>query len=336
MRKICLGMVLALTLLLGVASSAHAANPVEFKFHITGGTAVLTRTAVEKMLDHIEANSKGGIKVERFLMGEIAQNDEDQITALMEGSIQGICTGDMVLSWTAPEWISYTSIPFAFESNQHFFNFFLGEQGKKLNEALQENFSMRFIDSNIGARGGRMLTANKAVYKPSDMAGLKFRVPNVIGTVASWEAIGATVIGVPWSELFTALQTGLVQAEENPYAELESGAFYQVQSHIMETAHQIGPQLIVVSEDFWQALTPELQKVVNDGVKVGFDYYNAETAANDARIRQKCLDSGNVIIPRSEIDIEAFKKIIEEKVIPKLEAEGKVAAGGWKYIQSLK
>ncbi len=334
MRKPALLLIAAL---LAVAvSAAQAANPVEFKFHITGGTAVLTKTAVEKMLDYIDAHANGGIRIERFLMGEIAQNDEDQITALMEGSVQGICTGDMVLSWAAPEWISYTSIPFAFENNQHFFNFYLGEQGKKINKILQDTFSMRFIDSLVGARGGRMLTANKPVHSPSDMAGLKFRVPNVIGTVASWEAIGATVIGVPWSELFTALQTGLVDAEENPYAELESGAFYQVQSHIMETAHQIGPQLIVVSEDFWQALTPELQQIVNDAVRVGFEYFNAETAANDERIKRKCLDSGNVIIPRDQIDVPAFQKIIREKVIPALVADGQVEEGGWEYIQSLK
>ena len=336
MRRLILRLTMVAALVLTAVSFGGAADPVEFKFHTTAGTAVLTRTAIEKMLDYIEKNSNGGIKVERFLMGEIAQNDEDQITALMEGSVHGICTGDMVLSWAAPEWISYTSIPFAFENNDHFFKFFLGEQGKKINAIIQDKYGMRFIDSMVGARGGRMLTANKAVYKPEDMKGLKFRVPNVIGTVASWEAIGATVIGVPWSELFTALQTGLVQAEENPYAELESGAFYQVQTHIMETAHQIGPQLVVVSEDFWNALTPELQEVVNAGVKEGFDYFNKETAANDARIRQKCIDSGNIVIPRDEIDIEAFKKIIQEKVIPKLEAEGKVAAGGWDYIQSLK
>lgn len=79
-----------------------------------------------------------------------------------------------------------------------------------------------------------------------------------------------------------------------------------------------------------------MREVVNAGVREGFDYYNRETAANDARIRQKCIDSGNTIIPRDQIDVEAFKAIIAEKVIPKLTAEGKVAGGGWDYIQSLK
>lgn len=335
MKKQLWGLLFAFLFVAAAQGQAAAGTPVEFKFHITAGTASITRTSVEKMLDHIEANAKGNIVVTRYLMGEIAQNDEDQLSALMEDSIQGVCTGDMVLSWAAPEWIGYTSIPFAFRDNDHFFKFFLGEQGKKMNTMIQERFGLRFIDSLVGARGGRMLTANKPVRAPDDMAGIKFRVPNVVGTVASWEAVGATVVGVPWSELFTALQTGLVQAQENPYAELESGAFYQVQSHIMETSHQIGPQLIVVSESFWNALTPELQQVVNDAIRVGFEYFNKETVANDLRIRQKFVDSGNTIIPREDIDVEAFKKVIQEKALPKLIKEGKVAEGGWDYIQSL-
>lgn len=333
MRKTIASLVCAIALTLAFA--VQAADPVELKFHTTAGTATITRTAIEKMLDYIDEHSGGGILVTRYLMGEIAQNDEDQISALMEDSIQGICTGDMVLSWAAPEWIGYTSIPFAFKNNDHFFKFFLGEKGEEINLKIQEKFGLRFIDSMIGARGGRMLTANKPIRTPAEMQGAKFRVPNVVGTVASWEGVGANVIGVPWSELFTALQTGLVDSEENPYAELESGAFYQVQSHIMETSHQIGPQLIVVSETFWQSLTPELQQVVNDAVKTGFEWFNLETANNDKRIRDKFIAAGNVIIPREEIDVEAFKKIIEEKVIPRLVKEGKVADGGWAYIQSL-
>ncbi len=336
MKTILSKWVFALLLCASPGLALAGSEPVELKFHMIANATNIARDAVGKMLDEIEKNADGQIVVNRYLLGEIAQNDEDQITAVMEGALQGMCTGDMVLSWAAPEWISYTSIPFAFENNEHFFRFFLGEKGKELNKKLEEEYGMRFIESAIGARGGRMLTANKAIRKPEDMRGLKFRVPNVIGTVASWEAMGATVIGVPLSELFTALQTGLVNAQENPYANLEIGAFNQVQSHIMETSHQIGPQIIVFSSDFWNDLTPELQEVINNAVKVGMDQFNRDTEVADARIREKFIANGNVIIPRSEIDIDAFKKIINDQVIPKLEASGKLAPGGWDYIQSLK
>lgn len=316
--------------------SASHVEPIEFKFH-TPNPSKTSRLAIDLFISEIEKNSNGQIVVDAYTNGELYSNDEDQLVACQTGAVQGVMTGDMVLSWAAPEWISYTSVPFAFSSNDQFFKFFLGEKGAEINVKLEDNYNMHFLDSAIGARGGRMLTANKPVTTPADMAGLKFRVPNVIGTVASWEAMGAKVTGVAWSELFTSLQSGLVDAQENPYAQIEGGGFYQVQNYIMETSHQIGPQIFVVNIDFWNQLTPELQKVFNNANKVACDIFNEKTADDDERIKQKILADGSTkIIPVEEIDIAAFVKLIGENVITNEEITKDWAPGGWEYIQSLK
>jgi tripartite ATP-independent transporter DctP family solute receptor len=305
-----------------------------FKFAANQPTEVTTPT-MALFLDEIEKNSGGQIKVERYLNGELFDNAEDLLAGIQSNSVQGGIEGDMCLSWASPEWISWTSVPFCFQNNEQFFKFFMGSRGKEIQEKLEKNHNIHFMDSAIGARGPRMLTANKPIRSPADMEGLKFRVPNVIGTVASWEAMGAKVIGVPWSELFTSLQNGLVDAEENPYAQLESGAFYQVQKYIMKTSHQIGPQFFHINYDFWKDLSPELQKVFNDANKKAFDLFNSLTEKDEARLEQKFRDSGNIIIPTSEIDIEGFKKIIREKILTNTELTSKWAPGGWDYIQSL-
>lgn len=160
------------------------------------------------------------------------------------------------------------------------------------------------------------------------------RTPNVIGTVASWESLGATVISVSWGDLFNALQTGVVEAQENPYLELESGAFYQVQKYIMETAHQYGPQVFWINESKWQAFTPQEQEIVLEANKIALDYFNEQGDVNDERIKQTILDNGNIIIPAEDIDLEAFKSIIIEQVVNS-DVTADYAEGGWDYIQSL-
>ena len=192
----------------------------------------------------------------------------------------------------------------------------------------------RYLDNAVGARGARMLTANKKITTPADMRGLKFRVPNVIGTVASWEAMGAKVIGVPLSELFTGLQNGLVDAEENPYAQIESSGFYQVQDYIMETKHQYNALYTFINEAFWQSLPAELQQVLLDANAAAWGYYNASTDADDDRIREVCRNAGVTIVPEEEIDIDAFKALIQEKVLDS-DVSKDWAEGGWEYIQSL-
>lgn len=240
----------------------------------------------------------------------------------------------MAMSWASPEWLSWTSVPFAFNSKEQAKKFFTGEAGDEINEILISDYNMRFFNNEIGVRGGRMITANKPIYSPDDLKGVKMRTPNVIGTVASWEAMGATVINVAWGDLFNALQTGVVEAEENPYLELDSGGFYQVQKYIMETSHQIGPQVIWMNEATFQKFTPQEQEVILEANKLAFENYNSNYEANDEKLKQKFLDNGNIIIPAEEIDLDAFRQIVLDNIV-----NGDVSKdykeGGWDYIQSL-
>lgn len=293
----------------------------------------LTKPAVEIFTSHIEENIPH-VKFEIYINGELYTNAEDLQAAVSEGIVDVSLEGDMAMSWASPEWLSWTSVPFAFNSKEQAKKFFTGEAGDEINEILISDYNMRFFNNEIGVRGGRMITANKPIYSPDDLKGVKMRTPNVIGTVASWEAMGATVINVAWGDLFNALQTGVVEAEENPYLELDSGGFYQVQKYIMETSHQIGPQVIWMNEATFQKFTPEEQEVILEANKLAFENYNSNYEANDEKLKQKFLDNGNIIIPAEEIDLDAFRQIVLDNIV-----NGDVSKdykeGGWDYIQSL-
>lgn len=293
----------------------------------------LTRPVAETFTSYIEENIPR-VKFELYINGELYTNAEDLQAAVSEGIVDASLEGDMAMSWASPEWLSWTSIPFAFSNKDQVQKFFCGEVGNEINEKLISDYNMRFFNNTIGVRGGRMITANKPIYSPDDLKGLKMRTPNVIGTVASWEAMGATVINVAWGDLFNALQTGVVDAEENPYLELDSGGFYQVQDYIMETSHQLGPQVIWMNEGTFQKFTEEEQAIILEANKVAFDEYNKNYEANDEVLKQKFLDNGNTIIPAEEIDLEAFRQVVLDNIVNG-DVSKDYAEGGWEYIQSL-
>lgn len=336
MKKVLVVLLIVLMTIPIFAGGRRQGDGVHVFRFVSGPAGAVARQTIEIFLDYIENNSGGQIRVEAFLEGSLFANAEDMLSATQSNIVQGAMEADMALSWAAPEWISWSSVPFAFENNDQVFRFFMGPIGREINSRLERDFNIRFLDTGFGARGPRMLTANRPIRTPADMQGLRFRVPNVIGTIASWEAMGANVIGVPWGELFTSLQTGLVDAQENPFAQIDSGAFFQVQRYIMETAHQIGPQFFFVNNDFWQSLSPELQTVFNNANRVAWDFWNQATAAEDAELRQKFIDAGNVIIPASEMNIAAFRSLIAERVVTNPQITGAWAPGGWDYIQSLR
>lgn len=319
------------------ATSTELANaePVYvLKYSDRSNAGNVQKESVIIFLDEIEKNSNGRIKVERYLNGELATGAEDMLALVSSGAIQCGADADMSLSWVSPEWISYTSVPFCFRDKDHMVKFFMSDIAKEMNERLIEKYGYRFLDNAIGMRGARMLTANKKITGPADMKGLKFRVPNVIGTVASWEAMGAKVVGVPLSELFTGLQNGLVDAQENPYAQIESNGFYQVQKYIMETKHQYNAFYRYINEEFWDSLPEDLKQIILDANKKSWDYYNEETVVNDEKIEQVFLNAGCTIVREEEIDIAAFKKLIEEKVLNSAVSKD-WAENGWEIIQNM-
>lgn len=305
---------------------------ITLKLAMTNGNEITIPTA-QIFVDYLKEKIPR-LTIEQYVNGELYTNAEELQAAVSEGIVDITLEGDMAMSWASPEWIGWTSIPFAFGSKEQAVKFFTGEAGKEINQKLQSDFNMRFLDSTIGARGGRMITANKKITTPDDLKGMKMRTPNVIGTVASWEALGATVITVPWGDLFNALQTGVVDGEENPYVEIKSGGFYQVQKYIMETSHQIGPMVIWFNETSYQKFTPEEQAFIQEANKAAFDYYTSASEETDKSIKKELTDAGNIIVPSEEIDLDAFRQIILEKVVQS-DTVSDYKEGGWDYIQSL-
>lgn len=305
---------------------------ITLKLAMTNGNEITIPTA-QIFVDYLKERIPR-LTIEQYVNGELYTNAEELQAAVSEGIVDITLEGDMAMSWASPEWIGWTSIPFAFGSKEQAVKFFTGEAGKEINQKLQSDFNMRFLDSTIGARGGRMITANKKITTPDDLKGMKMRTPNVIGTVASWEALGATVITVPWGDLFNALQTGVVDGEENPYVEIKSGGFYQVQKYIMETSHQIGPMVIWFNETSYQKFTPEEQAIIQEANKAAFDYYTSASEETDKSIKKELTDAGNIIVPAEEIDLDAFRQIILEKVVQS-DTVKDYKEGGWDYIQSL-
>jgi len=187
---------------------------------------------------------------------------------------------------------------------------------KSLNEGLIKAAGVRVLYCYYF--GTRNLTANKEVKSPADLAGVKIRsIPFPIYTTAV-EGLGAVAVPVDWSEVPTALATGVVSGQENPVNVVLSNKLYDVQSHMMLTNHIMGAQVIVINEDTWQKFTPEQQAGI---AKAADEVRNRATAAvkdQEATELAELKKLGMKIIgPEEGLDKEAFranvKKLVEER-----------------------
>ncbi len=132
---------------------------------------------------------------------------------------------------------------------------------QELNQGLIGAANVRVIYAHYFGR--RNLTANKAVYSPADLAGVKIRaVPFPIYQTAV-AGMGAAPVPVDWSEVPTALATGVVSGQENPVNVILNVKLYEVQSHLMLTGHMSNAEVVVMNEDAWQGLSDAQKEAVS-------------------------------------------------------------------------
>lgn len=314
------------------AGGGTAEETVEFKFVANKQEDLLTEILYE-IAESIEEKSDGTLKPDLYLEGQLGSNDEDYCTGLSEGNYEMLCSTEWFQLWTSPEWLNLLNVPFIFRDANHLQAFWRSDIGDEINQRSIDEYEVMTYTDTVALRGARYLTANKAIYTVDDVNGLKMRTPNVEGVVSSWTAAGANVTPVPWGELYSALQTGVVDAQENPAANIDSAAMYQVQSHLMKTAHQYTCYFIHMNNDWFHSLSEKQQKAITDSIDEGFAHYNERVMENEQELFEKFKEKGMTIIEQDEMDIQSFK----DKIVPAMLESHKdeFIENGWDRIQEI-
>ena len=153
--------------------------------------------------------------------------------------------------------------------------------------------------------GQRHVTANKPIRKPEDMKGMKLRVPPAPLFLMFTKSVGANATPIAFSDVYHALQQGLVDGQENPLPTIMAKKFYEVQSHIVLTGHITESTVTVVGSHVWNKLTPDEQKLFADTMK---DAASKATEAIEASERVLAGELKKLGMTVLEPDREAFRK----------------------------
>lgn len=157
--------------------------------------------------------------------------------------------------------------PYLVRDVEHFKRVYYGPMGSQLFDEIAAKTQFRIIGA--GYRGARHLSSNKAVHNVGELKGLKLRVPPLKMYRATWEYLGASPVPMGVAELFTSLQQGVVDGQENPLEVIEGQKFNEVQKYVVETAHVIGAMTFIFSNNRFKSLPPEIQTMLKEeGEKV--------------------------------------------------------------------
>ena len=263
--------------------------------------------------EELSALTDGRIEVEVF-PNEFLGKEIDLINGMQLGTVDMTITGESLQNW-APMAI-LLGIPYAYTSLENMDEVASGEIGEQIKAQIIEKAQIRPIA--YFARGPRDLTSNRPITTPDELDGLKMRVPNVPLFVDVWAALGAQPTPMAFSEVFTSLQNGTIDAQENPLALIRSASFNEVQSHVNMTEHVRSWIYLTIAESTWNKLSAEDQAAVMEAAARAQAYERGLFEESLAADRAWLEENGMTFV---EVDGAAFAAKAKDAVLANVSDE---------------
>lgn len=226
---------------------------------------------------------------------------------LKSGSINISFAGFTITNKFGPTLESFAT-PYMYSTKEQVLKSWEGRIGEEMRKNLLE---AGIVGKYMSFRGNRQLTSNKPIHTPADLAGLKLRVPETASWITVWKSMGALPTPIATSEVFSSLQMGVIDAQENSITSNYNKGLWEVQKYTILTNHIIDMNVFEVSRKWYETLSPEMQTVVDEVMKQGADYCTEITLANEEKLRAEMEQNGMEFI---EIDAKAFAEAAAEGV----------------------
>lgn len=280
---------------------------IAFSSHNATGT--ISNLAVEHFAEQVKEKSDGRINVTFYQDGTLA-NELEAMQMVKTGEIQ-MCLLLDNFSTQLCDGYDPCIIPFIFNSSDDAAAVYDEENlGEVISKVCQENGNVYLM--GIQKRTPRLLTAKKAIETPDQLQGINIRVPQIDCWCGVWNGLGAVSTVVDWNETYQALQTGVVDAQENPIDNIYSNKIYEVNNYVMMTEHQYGVNHWVANIDFIDSMDEDMRNVLQECIDEACKY-------GDELLEEKSQEyfdelEGNGSITKIEVDKSVWRDAASDTI----------------------
>jgi tripartite ATP-independent transporter DctP family solute receptor len=297
MKRIFLKTVIAATALAAMGMAQAQTRTIKFANQNAAGHPIVQ--GMEKFAQIVEAKSGGKMKVNVFPGGALG-SDQANVSALQGGTLEMASMNSGIFASIVKDFAIY-DFPFLFGNAKEADAVVDGPFGTGLHKKLEEKGLVGLTYYELGFR--QLTNSKRPVAKVEDIAGLKLRViPNPINV--DWvTALGANPTPLPFPELYAALEQKAVDGQENPVATIRGAKLYEVQKFMTLTNHQYNPQSVVISKRFWDSLSADERKVLQDAAVESAKYEREQSRSQAASILEELKKNGMQVteLPAAEV-----------------------------------
>lgn len=221
-----------------------------------------TSKAIEEVfIPYVEKESGGAIKITHYPNFQLG-SERALGESAMTGAIEMVAIGNLIMT-VIPE-LKIPELPFMWEDDKEVSKALNGDFGRVIKERMAEK---GLVNIAWTKRGFRQITSNKPINSLDDLKGFKLRLPEVDYYVEMAKAFGAIPTVITWPEVYTALQQGVVDGQENPIETIYSMKFYEVQPYLALTKHILTFGQVMANKKYWDSLPSEMQSIILAGAE---------------------------------------------------------------------
>jgi TRAP-type transport system periplasmic protein len=321
MRKLCILFALACATL--ALAPVMAQQPVTIRLGHVGFPGSLFDITGQKFAQDVNQALKGRVEVRVFHSSQLG-TDEAMIKGIRVGAPE-MQIPSTIMS-TVDQRYGVFEMPYLIVSREHMKK---AAESREVQKALFEPLPARGVRVlGVWENGFRHITNNvRPIVRPEDLKGIKLRVPGGVWRVKMFQAYGANPSPMPFAEVYSALQSGVMDAQENPFSQIFSARFQEVQKFLSLTGHVYTPAFLIVSEDFWRKLPKDVQDTISKIALATGDFARSEGERLDRELQSKLAPPMKANEPDKEAFIKASAGVYDEF--------GKQVAGGAELIKTI-
>ncbi len=288
------------------AGVSHAADVTLKLGHLANEDNIWHKASLY-FAEEVKTLTKGAVEVKVFPNDSLGK-EMDLINGMQLGTADMTITGESLQNW-APK-AALIGIPYAFKNMAEMDKAVSGPLGEEIKKEIIER--AKVIPLAFFARGPRNLTSNKPIKTVGDVKGLRMRLPNVPVFMQFWRGVGAQPTPMAFGEVFTSLQTGVIDAQENPLALIKSASFFEVQKYVNRTEHVRSWIYLTIGEKSFNKLNANQKKAVQEAAQRAQVYERKLMLADEQTLESELKAKGMTFV---DTDQASFAKQGKDAVL---------------------
>ncbi|WP_315140915.1 TRAP transporter substrate-binding protein [Achromobacter marplatensis] len=293
----------------GVAAAADV-KPRLIRFGYGLNEESVQGRAARFLAQELEKVSGGKLKMKTF--GSANLGSDEQMQGALAGGAQ-----EMMVGSTAPlagmvKEFGVFDLPFLFNSEKEADAVLDGQLGQDLLKKLEARGLVGLVYWENGFRN--MTNSKRPINRAEDMQGIKLRVMQNQIALGVFNTLGANAVPMPFSELFTALETRTVDGQENPITTIQSSKFYEVQPYLTISRHVYTPWVVLASKKWWDTLSPDEQKLIRQAAAASRDFERKDSRADSAKAMTTLEQAGMKINTISPEEVARMRQKVQPVV----------------------